>query len=216
MTKLPNTIDTEEDLRLALAQLTKEDRPLRSVLERLTEAGVPVPLRRVEPGFESLLRFIAFQQVSLASAAAIWERIVNAGLVSPEAVLKGGEAAMLANGFSRPKARYGLALAKAVSTGALDLDGLATADDVTASTALMSVSGIGRWTADLYLLSALGRPDIWPAGDIALRTATGHALGLQERPEEADMAELAANWRPYRSVAARLLWAFYTLKLPQK
>ncbi|OGO57864.1 MAG: hypothetical protein A2Z32_07170 [Chloroflexi bacterium RBG_16_69_14] len=129
--------------------------------------------------------------------------------LTPTRFLELSDTELLAIGFSRQKARYGRALAAAVDSGALDLDGLDRLDDDDVQRALEAVPGIGPWTSTIYLLMALGRPDVWPVGDIALAVSVGEVKGLGSRPDAATMAELGEAWRPLRSVAARLLWHDY-------
>jgi DNA-3-methyladenine glycosylase II len=170
----------------------------------------PPPLWDREPGFASLLHIVLEQQVSLASARAAFDRLEAAiGRPAPAAFLDLSDAELLAIGFSRQKARYGRALATAVIDGALDVDGLAGLGDAAARSALLRQVGIGPWTADIYLVMALRRPDVWPTGDLALATAAAEAKGLATRPSDADLAALAESWRPWRAVAARLLWLDY-------
>ena len=171
--------------------------------------GVP-PMWGRPPGFETLVRIILEQQVSLRSGAAALERLVGAaGVVTPAAVLDAGEERLRAAGLTRQKARYLVALAEDVRSGALDLEAVAAMEDDAARSALMRVVGIGRWTADIYLLMALLRPDVWPIGDLALAAAMRRAVGLERLPGADDQARIADGWRPYRSVAARLLWQAY-------
>lgn len=175
----------------------------------LAEHGQP-PVRRRPEGFASLLHIIVEQQVSIASARAIWARL-SAGLeeVTPERVRQAGSERLCALGLSRPKARYAGLLADAVADGSLDFDVLRGDDDETAIARLTAVKGIGRWTAEIYLLSALQRPDVWPAADIALMTAAQTLKNLPERPKPPQMYALAEQWRPHRAYAARLLWHYY-------
>jgi DNA-3-methyladenine glycosylase II len=150
------------------------------------------------------------QQVSLASAKAAFDRLAaRLGAVTPEGVLSLGDEELRADGFSRQKTRYARALAAAVTEGALDLDGLAALDDESARQTLVALPGIGPWTADVYLLSALRRPDVWPTGDLALQEAARVVKGLPQRPSPDALEELAEPWRPYRATAARLLWHHY-------
>jgi len=182
------------------------DGDLADVLQR---HGPPPPRTR-PPGFTTLLNIVVQQQVSLASARAIWGRLeAGLGRVEPARVLDFGIEDLRAMGLSLPKARYAIALAETVASGELDLDGLAGHDDEAAIAALTRVKGIGRWTAEIYLLSALQRPDIWPAADLALMVAAQDLKGLARRPDAAEMAELAVRWRPWRTFAARLLWHHY-------
>jgi DNA-3-methyladenine glycosylase II len=168
-----------------------------------------VPLRRSAPGFASLASIIVSQQVSTASARAIFGRFEK--LVDPltaEGVLAAGDELFREAGLSRPKVRALRAIAGAVS-GGLDLDHLETLDAAAAIAALTAVAGIGPWTAEVYLLFAVGHPDIFPARDVALQTAVGHALAMEERPGEKALIGIAESWRPWRGVASRLFWAYY-------
>ncbi len=169
-----------------------------------------VPLRLRPQGFEALVSILVHQQVSLASAAAIWAR-VEAGLkpLAPETVLDLSDDDLKGVGLSRPKVRYLRALAEAVAGGQLDLDALATADEPTVRKRLTSITGIGDWTADIYLLQCLGHADIWPAKDIGLQASVQALFELENRPTADELIDLAEPWRPWRAVAARLLWSYY-------
>ena len=148
--------------------------------------------------------------MSLASARAAFDRLVAAAdPLTPEAFLRFSDAELLAIGFSRQKARYGRALATGILEGALDLDALAALDDDDVRLALEAIPGIGRWTSTIYLLMVLGRPDVWPIGDIALATAVGQVKGLAARPDPDALTLIGEAWRPWRSVAARLFWHDY-------
>jgi DNA-3-methyladenine glycosylase II len=150
------------------------------------------------------------QQVSLASAQAAFDRLaVAADPLTPERFLTLSDAELLAIGFSRQKARYGRALADAIATGALDLEGLAALDDELVRVELEAIPGIGHWTSTIYLLMVLGRPDVWPVGDIALAQAVGDVKGLGYRPGPDELRAIGDAWRPWRSVAARLFWHDY-------
>ena len=150
------------------------------------------------------------QQVSLASARAAFDRLTAAAdPLTPSRFLGFSYAELLAIGFSRQKARYGRALAVALEAGELDLDGLVALDDETVARRLEAIPGIGPWTSTIYLLMVLGRPDVWPIGDIALATAVAEVKGLGRRPGPEDMGVIGEAWRPWRSVAARLLWHDY-------
>jgi DNA-3-methyladenine glycosylase II len=186
--------------------LAAADGTLATLFER---NGVP-PLWRRAAGFPTLVKLILEQQVSLASGAAAYERLeARLGEVTPEAFLTLDDVELRAAAFSRQKARYVRLLAHAVLDGELDLDGVAAMNDDTATASLTRLVGIGPWTAANYLLFALGRPDVWPSGDRALVISLGRALGREDAPtyEEADV--IATQWRPWRAVAARLLWHDY-------
>ncbi len=170
----------------------------------------PPPLWAREPGFATLLYIILEQQVSLASARAAYSRLLDAASpLTPERFLTLDDETLRAIGFSRQKTRYGRELARAVLSGSLDLDGLGRLDDDAVRAALMQVVGIGRWTADIYLLEALLRPDIWPTGDLALAVAAQRALELPGALKPIELAEVGEAWRPWRAVAARILWHDY-------
>ncbi len=163
-----------------------------------------------EPGFETLVRIILEQQISLASAEAAFRRLILAtGQVEPAAIVAIGEEGLRSAGQTRQKSRYLVGLARDVLDGRLDLDAVAAADDDDARTMLTSVVGIGRWSADIYLLMALRRPDIWPTGDLAIAGAMRRAKGMPALPTGPEQAVVAEAWRPWRAVAARLLWHAY-------
>jgi DNA-3-methyladenine glycosylase II len=197
---------TQTRLAAAVAELTARDPDLAGIVERF---GAP-PLWDRTPGFGTLLHIILEQQVSLASAQAAFVRLrVAADPLTPVRFLALSDEELSSIGFSRQKARYGRALASAVETGALDLDALEHLDDTTVDAALQSLPGVGPWTSTIYLLMVLGRPDVWPVGDIALATAVGEVKRLGRRPDAAEMQVLGEAWRPLRSVAARLFWLDY-------
>ena len=197
---------TDATLTHAVTALTDRD-PL---LARLLTALGPPPLWAREPGFPTLLHIILEQQVSLASARAAFDKLsALAAPLTPERFLALDDASLKAAGFSRQKTGYGRNLAQAILSGSLDLARVAAADDDVARAELIQVKGIGRWTADIYLLMALGRPDVWPSGDLALAVAAQRALGLPALPKSDALDAIAAAWRPWRAVAARLLWHFY-------
>lgn len=189
-----------------LAALAARDTDIAAVLG---EIGSPDP-RIAEPGFASLLGIIVEQQVSVASGRAIRRKLEDAlGTVTAETVGGADDALLVGCGFSRPKLRYARILAAEVTQGRLDLDTLAGLPDEAALARLTAITGIGRWTAEIYLMFVLGRRDIWPAPDLALQVAAQHLKRLPARPDARGMDLLAQNWRPQRSAAALLLWRFY-------
>jgi DNA-3-methyladenine glycosylase II len=197
---------TESRLEAAVVELAARDADLAAIVGRY---GTP-PLWDREPGFATLLHIILEQQVSLASARAAFDRLrVAAAPLTPSTFLVLSDADLLAIGFSRQKARYGRALATAIDTGELDVDGLAGIDDAEVHRALQAIPGIGPWTSTIYLLMVLGRPDVWPVGDIALAESVREVKGLDHRPTALELDELGEAWRPLRSAAARLLWHDY-------
>lgn len=183
------------------------------VLAAATRDLPPPPLRISAEGYGSLLRILVSQQLSVAAANSIWERLGNKGLHTAEAVVRARPASLTSAGLSRPKTRYAKDIAKAVTRGDLDLKSLRRMSDDEAIEALCKHRGIGQWTAELYLMFSLGRPDIMPAGDLALREGARTALGLKERPDEAALRQRAEMWSPWRSVAARMLWQHYRQRL---
>ncbi|NUH64442.1 DNA-3-methyladenine glycosylase 2 family protein [Sulfitobacter sp. S0837] len=171
----------------------------------------PLPLRLRPPGFAGLLDIIVGQQVSVASARAIHARLVAAGLDDPAGVIDAGEDGLRAAGLSRPKARYVMALA----ASAFDFEALHRMSDADATAALTQMPGIGPWTAQVYVMFCMGRRDIFPAGDLALQEAARVLFDLSARPTPKNLSAMAAAWSPWRSVAARLLFAYYRV-LKQK
>ncbi|WP_062204228.1 DNA-3-methyladenine glycosylase [Aureimonas sp. AU12] len=200
------TLRTEADIAEALEALRRADPRLEPVI---LMAGT-LPLRRLAPGLPGLLRTIMGQQVSTASADAIFARLeAEIDLTDPEALLTAPDEAFRRAGLSRAKHRTALAIAQAMMEGRLDLAGIEEAESHEAVSALVAVHGIGRWTAECHLLFAAGHPDIFPAGDLALQVAVAHAFALPERVKEKPLAAMAELWSPARSVAARLFWAYY-------
>ena len=165
----------------------------------------PLPLRRQADGFAALLDAIVGQQVSVASANAIWARLVAAGLTDPAAMAQASDAALRAVGLSRQKARYGRALAQA----GIDYAGLRGRPDGEVIATLVAVPGIGAWTAEIYAMFALGRADVFAPGDLALQEAARLLFDLPDRPGERAFRRMAEAWSPWRAVAARALWAYY-------
>lgn len=193
-------------LALAAHELAAADPDLGGILAR----HGPPPLWAREPGFATLVAIILEQQVSLSSGAAALARLEQAaGAIDPASVSALGEARAREAGLTRQKARYVVGLAERVVDGRLDPDVLAAASDDEVRARLVEVPGIGRWTADIYLLMALGRPDVWPDGDLALATAMRRAKSLDVLPDAASQRATAEAWRPWRAVAARLLWQAY-------
>ena len=183
------------------AWLAANDADMARILPDL----VPLPLRLKPQGFDQLLSAIVSQQVSTASAAAIWGRVVAAGLDTVEGVAAATEDELRAVGLSRPKVRY----AKALSVAGIDFAALPMLPDETVIARLVAVPGIGAWTAEIYAMFSLGRADVFAHADLALQEAARVLLGLEHRPTARQMAETAARWHPWRSVAARALFAYY-------
>lgn len=198
-------IDTLDDIRHGLADLIRMEPQLANVA---AVAG-DVPLRRHPAGFESLAGIIVSQQISKASADAIFVRLKAAlDPFTPDNLLAIGEAGLVGAGLSRPKQKTFFAVAQACRDG-LDLARLCELPAAEAIAAMMAMPGIGPWTAEVYLLFCAGHPDIFPAGDIALQNAVRHAFGLEARPKPKPLSAIAGRWSPHRSVAARLFWAYY-------
>jgi DNA-3-methyladenine glycosylase II len=165
----------------------------------------PLPLRRRPDGFAQLLSAIVSQQVSVASARAIWARLEAAGMTTPEAILATDDDGLRALGLSRQKATYARALAGA----GIDFDALRNAPTDEVVSTLVAVKGIGVWTAEIYAMFSLGRADVFAPGDLALQESARLLFELPERPKERAFREMAEPWRPWRAVAARALWAYY-------
>ena len=202
MKRITSNLDIEQGLD-ALARLDPR-------LEKLRDLAGPVPLRLAEPGFAGLASIVISQQVSRASATAIQKRL--AGRLKPldaMTLLGAGENDFREAGLSRPKQRTLVELALAVRDGHIDLHAVCEMKADTAMESLTRIRGIGPWTAEVYLMFCAGHPDIFPAGDLALREAARAALGLAERPDDRQLRAVALGWSPWRSVAARLLWAYY-------
>lgn len=196
----------ESTLRQGVEIIVERDPDLAAILYRW---GMP-PLWAREPGFPALILIILEQQVSLASARAAFNRLLAVATpLTPDRFLQLDDETLRTAGFSRQKMGYGRQLAQAIVSGEFDLAGLATLPDAAARAALVARKGIGLWTADVYLLMCLGRPDIWPVGDLGLLVAVQTVKGLARRPTAVEMVELAEPWRPWRAVAARLLWHHY-------
>ena len=194
-------INTQQDVDTGAAWLAAQC----PYLARAYDATGPLPLRRRPDGFAQLLSAIVSQQVSTASAAAIWGRMESAGLVSEEAVLAASEDDLRAVGLSRQKMSYARALAEA----RIDYAALRGASDEEIVKTLVAVKGIGVWTAEIYAMFSLGRPDVFAPGDLALQEAVRMLYDLPERPKESALRKRALDWSPWRAVAARLLFAYY-------
>ena len=199
-------IHTDADLAAGMAALVALDPRLAPMLEK---AGMPA-IRRRPAGFEGLCRIVCGQQLSTASAAAIWARVADAFDPFHHDALRRSRAARLAGlGLSRPKIKTLKAIGTAIAKGHIDLEAVGRMEADQAHAALTALHGIGPWTADIYLLFCLGNADAWPAGDLALQEAARIAFNLRQRPDAKKMIKLAEPWRPWRGVAAHLFWAYY-------
>ena len=197
---------TRSSLSEGARALKARDRDLALILDRLGEP----PLWGRRPGFPALVRVILEQQVSLASARSLYRSLhVHLGGVTAESVHRAGEAGLRELGCTRQKARYCHGLASRVLDGRLDLSAVAALPDDAGRSVLLAVPGIGPWSVDIYYLMALRRPDVWPEGDLALAAALRDIKGMGDLPTRAAQRALAESWLPWRSVAARLLWAHY-------
>lgn len=199
-------LDSAESLERHLDSLLRIDRRLRAVADF---AG-PLEIRRTEPGFAGMARVICGQQLSVASARAIWGRLeMLPGALEPQSYLRLSEAEVRAAGFSAGKFRTVRAVAEAMVAGSLDLRRLEALPAADAVGQLLQINGIGPWTAEIYLMFCVGHPDIFPAGDLALQMAVADALGLDGRPVFKDLVAIAAAWAPHRHAAALLFWRYY-------
>jgi DNA-3-methyladenine glycosylase II len=196
----------DDSLRPALEALAERD---KDIAEAYASCGLP-PVRSSPVGFEGLLHVIVCQQVSAAAGRAILGRLDAAVRpMTPKKLLKLDDEALRAVGLSRPKMRYCRGLAEELASGRLDLAAVHALDDDAAIARITEVKGLGRWSAECYLLFALKRPDVWPADDLAVQTAMQRLKGLAARPATKEMDRLAEPWRPHRSAAARFLWHYY-------
>ena len=197
---------TSASLSQGARELAKVDPDLGAIVRRL---GTP-PMWGRSPGFATLVRIILEQQVSLAAAQTLYRRLVrHLGEVTPETVHACGVSGLRDFGLTRQKARYCHALAGRILEGSLDLSSVARSSDEDGRRALLSVPGIGPWSVDVYYLMALRRPDVWPQGDLALAVALREVKGLKDLPTRDEQREIALQWAPWRSVAARILWVHY-------
>jgi len=199
-------IHTDADFDAGMRALVALDPRLAPVLDR---AGMP-KLRRRPAGFTGLSAIICSQQLSTASAAAIWGRVAAAfDPFHHDSVRQARPAKLARLGLSKPKIKTLKAIGAAIANGDIDLDAVGTLPADEAHAALVTLHGVGPWTADIYLLFCLGHADAWPAGDLALQEAARIAFGLRKRPDAKQMVTLAEEWRPWRGVAAHLLWNYY-------
>jgi DNA-3-methyladenine glycosylase II len=197
---------TEESLTRGLMVLANLDSDLAGILETL---GTP-PMWSREPGFATLLCIILEQQVSLAAAKAVFTRLCGVVVtLTPENFLILDDAQLKGIGFSRQKIVYCRGLANAIASSQLDLSKLEKMDETTIRTELKRLKGIGDWTVDIYLLMALQRPDVFPTGDLAIAIAFQKLKNLETRPTPAQLSAMTQHWRPWRAIAARLLWHYY-------
>jgi DNA-3-methyladenine glycosylase II len=194
-------IEGPEDVSEGAAWLAARDARLAAALGRVGT----LPLRRRSGGFPALLQAICGQQLSTASAAAVWNRLSEAGATEPDAIARLDDRALRDLGLSRPKIAY----VRALVAADIDYPALARMDEDQAIATLTAVKGIGPWTAEIYLMFAVGRADVLAAGDLALQEAARMIYGLPDRPGERALRAMAAEWSPWRAVAARLLWAYY-------
>lgn len=197
---------TPELIRTALQEVAARDADLAAGLAMV---GYPEPRNR-EPGFGSLINIILGQQVSALAAAAIRRRLEEAvNPLTPEAFLATGDERLRGVGLSGRKIEYGRGLAAAILDGTLDTDRLAGLDDDAVVAALTGIRGLGRWSAEIYMLFALGRHDIWPADDLAIQVAAQKLKRMRKRPDRKRLEKVARPWRPYRGVVALFLWHYY-------
>ena len=186
--------------------MAKKDSALGQLLARFG----PPPIWDRTPGFATLIQIVLEQQVSLASAKAVFQRLQQAvPQLTADEFLKLNDQHLRQIGFSRQKTHYGRNLARAVLSRQIDLVQLSGLSDDEVRVKLQKITGIGRWTADIYLLMALRRPDIWPQGDLALVTALQNVKKLKNKPTAGEFAQLGEDWKPWRAVAARILWHYY-------
>ncbi|MEL6298217.1 MAG: DNA-3-methyladenine glycosylase 2 family protein [Pseudomonadota bacterium] len=212
-TKVPGQITCEADIASGMRALRRACRFARQMHD---VAGTP-PVRVNQPGFEGLARIIVGQQLSVASAGAIWARCQERlQPFTPDRIVRARETTMRAAGLSAGKVRTLKAAAKAARTGDLILEPTADARDDEIVDSLVAVTGIGPWTADIYLMFALGRPDAFAPGDLALQIGAQYGFALDERPSPEELIEIVEGWRPWRGVGARLLWHYYAAVKQQK
>jgi DNA-3-methyladenine glycosylase II len=194
-------LETHDDVAEGAAWLAAREPRFAAALERTG----PLPLRRREGGFPALLQAICGQQLSIASAAAIWRRLCERSATDPAVLRAMDDQALRDCGLSRPKIRYARAIAKA----GIDYDALARMPEAEAVAVLTAIRGIGTWTAEIYLMFAVGRADVIAAGDLALQESARAIFDLPVRPTDRELRAMAEPWSPWRAVAARLLWSYY-------
>lgn len=197
-------LETDADLAEGAAHLAR----VCPVMARILPELGPLPLRRRAGGFPAIMNTVISQQISTAAANTIAGRLAAAGLDRPETILAAPDTDLRRTGLSRNKIRY----LRAISAAQVDWDALPDLPDDEVIARLTSLPGIGRWSAEMYLMFALGRPDVFAPGDLALAEAARMALDLPDRPKPAELDSLAARWAPWRAVAARALWAYYSLE----
>ncbi len=201
-------INAPEILKKHLGILRRRDKRLSHAIKTV---GFPGP-RTQTPGFGTLIRIIIDQQVSTAAGAAIWAKLQRAcaGTVNPKRVVALGETGLRAVGCSGQKARYIMGVSAATVDSTLHFGKLHKAEDIAVRETLIAFNGIGEWTANIYLMFGMGRPDVWPAGDLALQIGVQMLHGLKKRPTPKELDKIAEQWKPYRSSAAVLIWHYYT------
>jgi DNA-3-methyladenine glycosylase II len=201
-------INTNQDILEGLNHLKQLDPTLIPIIKRVPS----VPLRRDQGGFEGLVRIIIGQHVSTASASAIHARFTDQiNPVTPTNYLETHQDVLIKVGLTRAKQNTIGNIAQAINTKTLDLDAISSLDEKNAIAQLTALKGIGPWTAEVYLLFCAGHPDIFAAGDLAIREAVRQAYNMSERPNEKDLRAFAAKWAPYRGIASRLFWAYYAM-----
>ncbi|MGD1922178.1 MAG: DNA-3-methyladenine glycosylase family protein [Pleurocapsa sp.] len=196
----------QKSFAVAIQELVKSDRDLAKIVSSL---GNPPQWQR-KPGFPTLIRIILEQQVSLASAKATFERLIDAvEELTPQSFLRLDDAKLKSLGFSRQKTRYGRELAQAIVDRRLHLDNLEQLDNDQIRKQLTSIKGIGDWTVDMYLMMALQRQDVFPSKDLAVAVAVKEIKNLSTRPQKAELESIAQSWQPYRAIATQILWHYY-------
>lgn len=201
-------IESDQDVRAGVQALRRKCAAIRRMHDLV---GDP-PLRRFQPDFEALARIVVGQQLSIASAGAIWRRVEALGPLTAKAMLLHTPERLAAAGLSAAKVKTLRAVSNAVVDEGLDFLGLAQLGDDAVRDRLVQIHGVGPWTADIFVMFAIGRADAWAPGDLALQIAAGRIFGLEAKPTAAELTEIAERWRPWRGIAARILWAHYAYK----